>query len=902
VIQVRFPESPLAKPFLWRASFVRALATRFSASNKTSTRHPHLSPLPEGERVLHAPRVSRVRIGIALLVALVTLTHTDNVAGCSICGCCRVEPYDDPISPYIYGENPLATGQYEVSQTAPAPGGSGSAITPIEPGSWTLAVMPDTQVYSQTYPQHFNSQTQFLKDNAAALNLKYMLHEGDIVNIANQTPQWTNARTALNTLNGFVPYALAPGNHDYGGEGDDRTTYFDDGNVNRNYFGKGTPYAAQPSIGGFYEGDGTHKTDNSWHTFNAGGEDWIAFALEWGPRDAVVQWADQVLTAHPNHNAILVTHAYMYNDDTIYDWATKGSSQQWNPHAYGIQNLPGGVNDGQELWDKFVKKHENFKFVFNGHVLGDGTGRRATAGDNGNVVHQILANYQFNTQGGQGDMRLLEFKADGETVVVRTYSPVLDRYNTAADQEFTINMNQIPVPPPPLGHAMAGNYIAAGPTDPSANTVDSVTVPQFSAPGMGTGQLNRGDYQPTVANSEGVLSNVTHTKGIMLASVSEHQRADFTYSPGVFRRATVEPGRNSFGDGNLSLSIMEAGNTPVTALNEVNFNTAVAWFPFDTGFRGAHVNGGTGTLATGAFNGVAQSMVTKTNTGRYTVNLGVNSQTDGMLFTTGNTNNNLIVQTGPAANGANWDVRVQPNSANFSATGTDLVSTPSNGPADWSFLYLPYETPGLIGGYFNGATGTTLQSTGTFSMSRTAAGQYQLTIPGESPQTGMLLLTVANQVTITSVTAPDDNFLTYGAGAGSAFTINSYDIVTGAPVAFEDTKFVWAFIKFADPIEPYVIPGDFNRDALVDNFDYQMWRSQYGQTSGWMPADGNGDGVVDSADYVLWRNNTAGGSGAGAAIPEPNSIALAISLALAGLAFNFRRPRSGTRRSSQMLS
>ena len=141
------------------------------------------------------------------------------------------------------------------------------------------------------------------------------------------------------------------------------------------------PTPRKPSIGGFYPGDGPGKTDNSYHTFNANGEDWIAFALEWGPRDAVVQWADQVLSspAYTNHNAILVTHAYMYNDDTIYDWATKGSSQSWNPHSYGIQNLPGGVNDGQELWDEFVKKHDNFKFVFNGHVLGDGTGKRRHA-------------------------------------------------------------------------------------------------------------------------------------------------------------------------------------------------------------------------------------------------------------------------------------------------------------------------------------------------------------------------------------------------------------------------------------------------------------------------------------------------------------------------------------------
>ena len=268
------------------------------------------------------------------------------------------------------------------------------------------------------------------------------------------------------------------------------------------------------------------------------------FALEWGPRDAVVQWADQILTAHPNHNAILVTHAYMYYDDTIYDWATKGSSQSWNPHEYGIQNLPGGVNDGQELWDKFVKKHENFKFVFNGHVLSDGTGKRATLGNNGNVVHQILANYQMNVQGGQGDMRLLEFKADGETVVVRTYSPVLDRYNMSSQQQFSLNMNSTVYTTVPFGHAVAGNMVATGATHTGDNTVGGVTVPQFSPPGVGTGQLNRGDFQPTFGGGQ-----VTYQEGIMLASISEHQRADFTYSPGVFRRATVEAGRNPYSTG-----------------------------------------------------------------------------------------------------------------------------------------------------------------------------------------------------------------------------------------------------------------------------------------------------------------------------------------------------------------
>jgi hypothetical protein len=819
-------------------------------------------------------------LGLSLAWMVAVVPGVDRAWACSVCGCCRPEP-DDPISPYLYGEAPpIYDGTYEVGQQAPAPGGVGSAVIPIDPGSWSLVLMPDTQHYSQTYPQHFTAQTQWIKDNAAALNIKYVLHEGDIVNVPSSTTQWDNARTSLDVLNGAVPYALAPGNHDYGISGSARTTLFDNGVAGQNYFGVGTPYAAQASVGGFYTGDGLHKTDNSWHTFNANGQDWIVVALEYGPRNQVVDWADQVIAAHPNHNAILVTHAYMYFDDTIYDWVTKGTSQSWSPHYSGFQNLPGATNDGQELWDKIVKKHENFKFVFNGHVLSDGTGKRATLGDNGNVVHQILANYQMNAQGGQGDLRVLEFKADGETVVVRTYSPVLDRYNTNADQSFTLSMNSteyISYTPPPIGHAVVANLIANGPTYPvdgqgvAQNTVESVTIPQSSLPGVGTGQLNRGDYQVTINGG-----NVTYKQGIMLASITQHDRPDF-----LNQRATVEAGRNPYGDGNLSLSIMQVGQNN----KEVNFNTAVAWFPFDSGFRGAHVNAN-GTMTSDQANGVSQSMVTRTNTGRYTVNLGVNSQTDGMLFTIGNNNDNVVVQTGPAANGANWDVRVTENNSDFAATGVDR---------DWSFLYLPYQTPGLIGGYYDGFTGTNIQSAGNFSISRTAAGQYQLTVAGESPTTGMLITSIANEVTSGSVTAPDDKILTYEAGANGVFSINTYDLPAAS---FQDTKFVWAFISFANPIEPYVIPGDYNRDALVDNVDYEEWRREYGRTSGWMPADGNGDGVVDAADFVYWRKHRPpGGSGAveGAAVPEPAGAALVSAAAMLGLAMARFRQRSASR-------
>ncbi|MCO6046183.1 metallophosphoesterase [Aeoliella sp. ICT_H6.2] len=700
---------------------------------------------------------------------------------------------------------------------------SAAAEPPISPGSWTLAILPDTQIYAQSYPQHYDAQTQWIADHAESHNIKYVLHEGDITN-RNTIGQWDNALASMNKLNGVVPYAMAPGNHDYGpnGNGGDRDSFFN----SDSYFGPNSFYGSQASVGGFFE---PSKTDNSWHTFNAGGKDWLVLALEWGPRNEVVDWANQVVSSHPNHDVMLVTHAYMYYDETIYDWSTKGSSQSWNPHGYGIHNTS-TANDGQELWDKLVSQHDNFRMTFNGHVLNDGTGFRSTAGVGGNPVHQMLANYQMNAQGGMGDMRLLEFKDDGETVEVRTYSPVLDRLDMSYDQQFTLNLNELhspltPPPPPLISTAVAANILVTGPTDPAANTVDSVTVPHTSVPAIGTLQVNRGDYEIAIDGT-----GLVYHDGVLLATMRENVREGY--------RGTVEVGRDSFGTDILSLSVMETGNS---SNNELNMNTSVAWFQFQAGWQGAHVNSD-GTIAPGASNRVDQSMLAKQGMGRYTLDLGVNSESDGLLFTVANTNGNTLVHTGVLPYGEGWDIRVHDNATDFGATGEEK---------EFSFVYIPFQTEGLVGGRFDGASSANLSSTGNFSITRLATGQYELTIPDESPDSGMLLLSVAGLASKGGITAPDDNTLSYAAGDSGSFLIESTDLPSGN---LQDTTFAWAFVKFSEPIAPVVLAGDYNRDGNIDFADYQQWKSQFDQ-SGSLTADGNGDGRVDLADYTVWRNN-----------------------------------------------
>jgi hypothetical protein len=51
----------------------------------------------------------------------------------------------------------------------------------------------------------------------------------------------------------------------------------------------------------------------------------------------------------------------------------------------------------------------------------------------------------------------------------------------------------------------------------------------------------------------------------------------------------------------------------------------------------------------------------------------------------------------------------------------------------------------------------------------------------------------------------------------------------------------------------YVLPGDGNRDGIVNQDDYGFWKANFGQV-GSHAADYNADGSVDAADYTVWRD------------------------------------------------
>jgi hypothetical protein len=331
---------------------------------------------------------------------------------------------------------------------------------PFVEGSWTLVVLPDTQFYTKTYAEIFRSQTRWIANQKDIQNVAFVLHEGDLTD-TNSPGEWEQASLAMGTLDtAGIPYAIVPGNHDYEGNAASRNTRI-------NTFFPVSRFSESPTFGGVYE---LKHIENSYHLFHARGHGYVVLALEFGPRDQVLTWANQVLSQYADRTAIIVTHAYTYSDGSRLDHIYR-PWQINNPHSYSVANLPGGVNDGQEIWDDLLARHENTSFVFSGHIS-PGNARQVCWGLKGNTVHEILADYQIRPLGGEGYLRLIEFLPDGETIQVLTYSPYLDRYLTDRDNLFILQFH-VPLPPDIKANGLDGPIVVSSETSVSvAVTLD----------------------------------------------------------------------------------------------------------------------------------------------------------------------------------------------------------------------------------------------------------------------------------------------------------------------------------------------------------------------------------------------------------------------------------------------
>lgn len=329
---------------------------------------------------------------------------------------------------------------------------------------------------------------------------------------------------------------------------------------------------------------------------------------------------------------------------------------------------------------------------------------------------------------------------------------------------------------------------------------------------------NRGDYDISW-NANGSDDSQDVLYGVMLSFARQNVSTfvDFGGVPmsNVVTTAAAVSGNDTFTVARYFLPVFSAGAGPQG--EEWNANVAAAFFPFAEGwvtgsaYRADGANGqpldlmnagqfgppganivnlgavpGPGTFIDGT-NGVHQL---------YLPNASIDTRADGLLFVTGAKNEDNYGLSNPSADGTHFVIRTHHNQTNGPNSEQDPVS----------FLYMPLDTEDgngnpLAMGKIAG-DGTSLLTSGSYTLTTTIAGIYELTIPDEDPTTGLLMVSPEGGGT----TGNEDNIVTYAPNGSGGWQIQVRD-VGQYPPPLESTgaeaSFSFAFLPFdAPPVGP----------------------------------------------------------------------------------------------------
>ncbi len=306
--------------------------------------------------------------------------------------------------------------RYETVSFHAVPAGS-----PPPAGSrFAIAMIPDTQHEVQVlYPGtarrplgdwRLRTRNEWLVKNREPLRLAFVGHTGDLVNWGeNEVPeapeyaehQYKVAADALGVLwNAGIPFAVAAGNHDTqavcagGGAcpGQDTRARVREAPLFNRYLGQRFARLA----GRMTEGE----LQNHYSLFEAGGLQWLALVVEFMPRQEAINWAQSVIAAHPRHNVIVMTHAFLDDGGNV----IRGND------GYGDKSPAW-------LWDSMLKAYPNVKFVFSGH-----TGVQARRTLVGTQQNRVEAFNQTFHDGRAAPVRIVEIDTapdSGRSYVLR---------------------------------------------------------------------------------------------------------------------------------------------------------------------------------------------------------------------------------------------------------------------------------------------------------------------------------------------------------------------------------------------------------------------------------------------------------------------------------------------------
>jgi len=301
----------------------------------------------------------------------------------------------------------------------------------LEPrrGEFLVAVIPDTQIYAMSYPETFDAQMRWIAQWSEAYDIVFVTHVGDIVQHGDSEEQWEVARAAYDWLEDIgLPHGFSAGGHDFwvgGSEHDSSCSVFDHmdcdmvdfiNNVGPQHYEDQEWWAGSSPSG-----------RSSAQLITAEGMDLLFLHLPQDTPLQEVEWAHEVLDAHPGALAHLTTHRYLFDyrlTDALPSPLDLLPAGRFNSATYLLGDQSLVFHDSpsaDELFEDLVATHPNIWGVHCGHV--DSEYWQDATNSAGLPVYEVLVDFQNMADGGGGWLRLLKFSPKENTVTAFTFSP-----------------------------------------------------------------------------------------------------------------------------------------------------------------------------------------------------------------------------------------------------------------------------------------------------------------------------------------------------------------------------------------------------------------------------------------------------------------------------------------------
>jgi hypothetical protein len=287
---------------------------------------------------------------------------------------------------------------------------------------FTVVALPDTQNYSEYYPEIYDAQAQWVVDNQDFRNIGFVTHLGDIVNNAATQFEWNNAEQSMAILDDAdVPYGTCVGNHDVLYPGD----YYDPSG--QNYLSKFDPdyYAGKPWFGG-----ASPSGLSNYQVISVDGREFLFLHLLVETPPEELAWAQGILNANQDKLTWVSTHRYLF------DWSILGAGR-YDDFNYTFEPLyrHDGIS-ADSFFHNFVAANRQIYVIHCGHNHAEY--RQASTNQFGLTVHELLADYQDDPNGGNGWLRIYTLRPDADRIDAESYSPYLGQCRTGEENEFSL--------------------------------------------------------------------------------------------------------------------------------------------------------------------------------------------------------------------------------------------------------------------------------------------------------------------------------------------------------------------------------------------------------------------------------------------------------------------------------